>query len=448
MARGPHLPCAAMSGLLLATGTSALLLYLGRRMSFFRDVPGISGHGLVWLFGLKLLAGAILWVVYTQVYPDRATADIFKYFDDSAVMYAALWDRPMDFVRMLTGVGNDTPYFTERYYHVMNNWVRQYETTVYNDSHTMIRLNAVLRLVSHGHYGVHAVYASALSMVGLVALQRALAPWARGMERGLAALVFLWPSMLLWPSAPLKECLLLPGLGLFLYGVLPGAGRPSWAVLAGAVVGLGVMLVVKYYVLMCLAPGLLALLLQRWIGGPVLRHALFTHLALLALVLASGTLFPGHDVLEMLRVKQRDFINMAVAAQSGSLQQVPPLGEGAWSFVRNAPHALAMTFLSPFLTAGRGAVGLAGAVENVALVLLPLLALRWHRPWRTMDAGALMFAGSFVLLLALLIGWTVPVVGALVRYRMPLLPFVGLIALLTVDPDRLPPFAARLIRPR
>ena len=214
-----------MSGLLLATAYTALLLFAARRMALFRRVPGISGHGLVALFGMKLLAGAALWAVYTHVYPDRHTADIFKYFDDSAVMHAALWERPLDFVRMLTGVGNDSPYFTERYYLVMNNWVRQYENNVYNDSHTMIRLNAVLRILSAGHYAVHTVFACAFSMVGLVALHRALDPWAQSLERGLAGAVFLWPSVLFWPSAPLKESLLMLGLGLFLLGVLHPSGR-------------------------------------------------------------------------------------------------------------------------------------------------------------------------------------------------------------------------------
>ena len=63
-----------------------------------------------------------------------------------------------------------------------------------------------------------------------------------------------------------------------------------------------------------------------------------------------------------------------------------------------------------------------------------------------MDQAALLFTCSFVLLLALVIGWTVPVVGALVRYRVPLLPFVGLLALLLVDARRLPTFVVRLLR--
>jgi len=78
------------------------------------------------------------------------------------------------------------------------------------------------------------------------------------------------------------------------------------------------------------------------------------------------------------------------------------------------------------------------AAENVLLLMIPLIALRYMRPWRAIDHSSLLFFFSFVLLLALLIGWTVPVVGALVRYRIPLLPFVSFIALLIMDPQRLP----------
>lgn len=236
------------------------------------------------------------------------------------------------------------------------------------------------------------------------------------------------------------------GLGLFLLGVLHPSGRSRGPVVLAALIGLAVMLVVKFYVLFCLVPGVLALLLQRWRGGGILRYAIATHLGALILVMVSGTLFPGYDVLELFRVKQKDFIGMAMGVGSGSLVEMPLLGEGVWGFVRNAPHALYMTFLSPFEAADRGAVGLAGALENAVVLLLPLLALWWRKPWQQVDQAALLFTCSFVLLLALVIGWTVPVVGALVRYRVPLLPFVGLLALLLVDARRLPTFVVRLLR--
>ena len=250
---------APMPGVLLAIAYTALLLYWMRRIPFFARIPGLPMRWVAGLFALKILAGTALWAVYTYIYTDRLTADIFKYFDDSAVLYAALWDQPGDFFRMLFGIANDTDYFTERYYLVMNTWIREFENNVYNDSHTMIRFNAVLRLFSFGHYHVHTVFACFVSTIGAVALYRAVHPLFRTFERALVTGIFLWPSVLFWASGVLKESLLIFGLGLFLLGIIgQWPDRLAWRPMLAFITGLFVMLVIKFYVLMCLIPGLLA----------------------------------------------------------------------------------------------------------------------------------------------------------------------------------------------
>ena len=430
---------AHVQGIVLAIGYLALLLYLMRRIAFFQGIPGLSFRAIVAILLLKTLAGTALWAVYTWGYPDRSMADIFKYFDDSQVMHDALRTHPMDFLRMLTGIDNDSAYFTERYYLVMNNWVRRFETGVYNDSHTMIRFNALLRILSFGQYHVHTVFASFLSTAGLVALYRALQPLVKGLERGLLLAVFAWPSLLFWSSGPLKESLLMLGFGLFLLGAIGTATR----IRAGRrilllVVGLAVMLVVKSYVLLCLLPGLFT---WYWVRHSP-RRALFrfvgVHVLAIASVLVLGQLLPGQDPLYVIALKQRDFLGMAREVASGSMLDVPPL-EPTWgSFMRHLPIAVHLSFLSPFEMAGKGPLALAAAAENLFVLGLPLLALAFRRPWRAMDKASLLLAISFITSLGLLIGYTVPVVGALVRYRIPFLPFIGLLSLLMVDPQRLP----------
>ncbi|MFA5195559.1 MAG: hypothetical protein WC401_07155, partial [Bacteroidales bacterium] len=108
-------------------------------------MEGIKAYWLIVVFLIKLAAGVGMYFLYTYYYTDRATADIFKYFDDSKIMYDALWNKPIDFFKMLFSIQNDTPYFNN-YYHQMNNWFRVFESNIYNDSHTIIRLNAVLRI--------------------------------------------------------------------------------------------------------------------------------------------------------------------------------------------------------------------------------------------------------------------------------------------------------------
>ena len=183
--------------------------------------------------------------------------DSYRFFDDGNVLFSALPDHPGDYFRMLFGIGNDNAHFNEHYYAVMNNWHRKYDTGYYNDAHTMIRYSALVRLFSFGVYHVHTVFACFLSLVGLVALYKTFIGFVPEMNRALMAGLFLWPSMLFWGSAPIKEALLFLGLGLFLMGTFKLIVGPlSWKYIGLLVFGLLVQLVLKSYVLACMVPGL------------------------------------------------------------------------------------------------------------------------------------------------------------------------------------------------
>lgn len=427
-----------MLGALLALGYACLFLYVIRRARFF-DAQGLSRRSLGLFFLLKILAGTALWYVYTYIHTDRPTADIYRYFDDGNIMFRALPDHPVDYLRMLTGIGNDQPHFDVNYYQVMHNWYRQYEGNLYNDAHTMIRFNAFVRLFSFGHYHVHTVFACFLCTIGLVALYRAFAPRVVGHERPWALSLFVLPSMLFWTSGVLKEALLLFGLGIFLLAImqlLRGRSRIWFLVLPPAIV---LLFFLKFYVLLSLVPALCAYVWCSLTGGrrAWMKFAI-TFGAFLILGLNSDLIYPNFRILEVLYVKQRDFLGMATSVHSGSLVEVTPLEPNIGSFIRQAPHALYMTFLSPLTAWKHGALGLMSALENALLVVLAVLVFRWRRPWAEVDKALLLFCLGYCLLLALVIGWTTPVIGAMVRYRVPLLPFLLLAGMCIADPGRSP----------
>lgn len=426
-----------MLGALLALGYAALFLFVIRKASFFR-ARGLSPRTIGALFLLKVLAGTVLWYVYTCVHTDRATADIYRYFDDGNIMFRAMPEHPLDYLSMLTGIGNDQRRFDVNYYQVMHNWYRQYESNVYNDAHTMIRFNAFVRLFSFGHYHVHTVFICFLCTIGLVAMYRAFAPHVRGNERAWIGALFLLPSVLFWSSGVIKEALLMFGLGLFLFtlmDLLRNGPHARGLLLVPATV---LLFFLKFYVLFSLLPALVA---HTWCvkTGPrgSLFKFLFTFCLLAVIGLTAGLVHPGLRVLEILWIKQRDFIGMATAAGSGSLVHVAELQPNAWSFVQQIPHALYMTFLSPLTAIGNGPLGIMSALENALLIALLVLVLRWRRPWAEVDKPLLFFCLGYVLVLALVIGWTTPVIGAVVRYRVPLLPFLMLAGLCIADPKRM-----------
>jgi len=427
-----------MPGILLAIGYVALLLYLMRHIPFYATVPGLPVRWVGMLFLLKIAAGTALWAIYTWVYTERVHADVFKYFDDSAVMFSALPDRPGDYLRMLFGFRNDSPWFTETYYVEMNNWFREYESNLYNDAHTLIRFNAFARLFSFGQYHVHTVFASFLALTGMIGIYRSFAHLLTGRERALMAALFLVPTVLFWASAPIKESLLFFGLGLMLfqaYRLLEGRIRPmGFVVLVFTVL---LLFVLKFYVLLSMIPALLALAWSRGKTGAWWRYTL-VYGAFIVLGLNSGHLIHGFDILEIIALKQKDFIGLAEGTGAGSFVMPPARLEPTLpSFLASAPHALLVSIAGPLLYPSGGVFGLISAAENALLLLVIVVCLLYHRPWRQLDAPLLLHLLAYGFVLSLVIGWTTPVMGALVRYRAPLLPFLLVAALLLLDQQRL-----------
>lgn len=427
----------SISGVLLVLGYTAIFLYLIRKLPFFRT-DGISRNSLSGIFLLKITAGLAMWALYTYHYSDRALADIFKFFDDSKVMYDALWERPGDYFRMLFGYQNDNEAFNERYYRVMNNWYREYESNLKNDAHTMIRWNAVVRLFSFGHYNVHTVFICFLSLVGLTAIFKVFRQKVK--SRLLVPAVFLLPSVVFWGSGVLKEGLLFFGLGLAVWAYFRSLeGRIKWYELFFAVIGLFLLLYLKIYVLAAMSIGFIA---YAWSRNDRGWKAFGKFCVVTAVMIILGLnlhhLFPGYDLLELLALKQKDFIGLATQLNAGSQIIVTPLAPDLWSFIRNMPEALYNTLCLPWFFQANGPLMLFAGMENLLVMLCIAAAFYYRRPWQEVDQPLFWFCLFFILILFLLIGWTTVVSGAIVRYKIPAMPFLLCCLLLVVDTQKLP----------
>ena len=73
----------------LVVGYTFLILAILPRISFF-NLPSIPVRWLQAAFIIKVLAGIALGIIYSRYYTDRSTADTFKFFDDSQIIFNAL----------------------------------------------------------------------------------------------------------------------------------------------------------------------------------------------------------------------------------------------------------------------------------------------------------------------------------------------------------------------
>lgn len=498
-----------LEGTLLTLAFTAFFLFLIPRMNFFR-IGSIPTHWFQGVFVLKVLSGFLLYLIYTYYYTDRSTSDIWKYYDDGMVMFSAIRESPKDYFQMLFGVFNDTPHF-KQYYDQMNHWYRPFSSSIANDTHTIIRFNALMRLFSLGYYNVHSVVASFLGLIGLTGILHFLRQMAPSKERWFFAGVFLMPGMMFWASGVLKEPLLLFGLGLMLYGVMSWVNDGfTWQRLMLISLSLFFLTTVKSYALAAIGLSMIAWFVSRSLSA---AKPAFVFLGVFVLgiigLMAAHQLIPSKSLFTRMAQRQHEFYQLAeggtylqtqggdslyVSAtdyeklefvddrrgivltetvnavnwrdakkenvplislspdqkyevlldygQTGSAFETPRLKPHFWSILKASPTALVNALFRPFPWNIRSPFMLLSVIENLMLLLLFVLCISLFQG-NALAHPIFWVAISFSLVILLLTGLVTPVVGAIVRYKVPALPFLACALLALINTDSIEQFFLR-----
>jgi hypothetical protein len=412
-------------------------------MKFF-DVEGISKRTLSFVFILKIICGLILWSVYTFYYKDRAISDIYKYFDASKIMFDALKTNPIHFFKMLTGIGNNAPEFLP-YYDKMNFWSRQIESSIYNDSHTIIRFNTLVRFFSFGYYNVHTVFICFLSLIGLTAIYKTFYPLLQDKKQELFISVFLLPSVLFWGSGVLKEGLILFALGLFIY-YFNQLFKFKAIIIC---LGVGLLLALsKFYVWLSIMPGLIFILWINKSKGTKKILKFTTIICIMAIIGLNIDKFTSiQNPLITLSQKQIEFNKLANGLVTDAYNKPIAIPQSAIkinilkptlkSLVSNSPQALTNVLFRPFPWELKSPMMIFAGVENMAIILFIILCIIFIKPLSKIRWEYVLFCSSFVIIQFIIIGCTTPIIGAITRYKVPALPFLLITFLLLLDKDKL-----------
>jgi hypothetical protein len=279
-----------------------LFILLIRKMKFF-VISGLSQKTITAIFSLKILAGIVLLLIYTKYYP---TSDAQAFFDDSKIMHDTFWQHPSHFFKMFTGIDGANPVLNS-YYSKMSSWNASFEKVLFNDSRTIIRLNTLFRFFSFGNFYVHIIFMCFLSLIGLTALYKTFRVYFLDRQKLLLVIIFLLPSVLFWSSGVLKEGLLFFGMGLLLYVTECGfAKKYNFQKTILLLFSIGILLLVKIYILIALVPPLIA---NFWIGKSSMKFIFLKYCAVFAsvllLLLFVSILKPQYNILNIIVNKQQ-----------------------------------------------------------------------------------------------------------------------------------------------
>ncbi len=373
--------------------------------------------------------------IYTSYYPVRIEADIFKYFDDAKIIFSSLEHSVWHYIKLMCDIDVSHPQLNE-YYDKMDFWDRKIDYGIRNDNRTIIKANALIMLFSFGNIWVHNVFAGFISIFSYLLLYKIIRPYNPKLQYALLISIVLIPSGFFWTSAMLKETIVMLGLACYVYGFISVLTKQkkylSWIYL---IIGIFILLHIKVYVIAALIPASLGFSIAYKLQQKRVSYVyIITLLILIVGIIINNTYLHAVPILEKFADKRNDFIMDAVYyAHAQSYIPIGFLDANSMSFIRETPAALYRALFLPWIWNASSLLAIIPALENLVLLILCVLACFFSRTLHRSEQNIIWFFLVFSITLLWIIGITTPVIGAIVRYKIPVFPFLYSIFVLIID---------------
>lgn len=487
-----------MLGITLVILYTAIFIVIIRRNSFFR-VEGIPKNIFIGIFFLKIFFGTALWALYS-FYPNyQNRADVFMYFDDGLAIYKALYEHPIAYFKILLGFNDpalntyidNTGHWNMMYVQGLYNETRTIirfnaiaDIFSFGNYHVHTVFICFLSL-----FGLTGIYKSFLpylknkkkELLVIIFLLPTVLFWGSGvLKEGL--LLFFMGMLIYYYFKILQEGVSITRIVLCLLF--------AW-----------MLAVTKLYMLLILLPAMIALYWINATNNKMPELKFIVVLAAcFALVIpfydlpfklmdkqqqsiymaSGGTLIGQVDVHKYIYISPdvktgikylpdkpgyckivegtpyiswyfEDYTDTVIVAHStdtatywvyyqqskaGSYIDIPLLYTSYSSVLKNAPHALLTTIFRPKPSDVKNSMMLIAAIENFCILLFILLCMLFIKK-KIENRQLIYFCLLIAIILFVLTGLTTPILGAIVRYKMPALPFFLISFLLLLNKAKL-----------
>lgn len=398
--------------------------------NWFSRYFGLQRKTLLLLFASKLVVGLLLSWVYAEYYTDRSMADTYKYFDDAGCFFQVFQNSPYDFIKILFG-SEEISEASRQFVSKTHNWYPVSRRTFYNDNRTIIRLNAIFSLFTGHSYLGNLLLFNWLAFVGQLFLFRTGRKYLPNRSVEWLMVCFLIPSVIFWSSSILKEAPLLLALGLLMHQFHQIKSHlANWTNYTFILLLVASLVYIKFYALIFMIPAILVYLQLHYIRTSRVKIFAFNVFGLMALAQIWHWIHPRWSIFTILKWKKNDFVGLARVMDANSFLKTYALEDNLWSFLLNIPQGLVNSLLRPFPWEITNAFSAIASLENILIVAAFVVLICRKKSWDNLSIATFIYAISFLTI----IGMITPIAGSLVRYKIPVLPFLFFSGLTSLQP--------------
>ena len=318
----------------------------------------------------------------------------------------------------------------------MNNWDTSYKNSLMNESRLLIKVNAILNIIGLKNYFFNSITFILMAFIGEFLIFKSLiVKFKFKNPKILFWSLLLFPSIFLWSSGILKEPLIILSFGLILNSLI--SKRPKWINISSFIIATLIIFKVKFYIFICFFPALISYVIceKTKFKSP---RIIFTICAIISvIILAMGKMNNSYNPLKILSQKQNDFIALSELFDTGSAYEIIPIEPSITSLIKAIPMGTINGFFRPLPTNINNLLQLFPLIENILLyimVLYLLFKILFLKIKINQDVKNVLWNSLFfIFMLFILTGLSTPVIGALVRYKVPGLIFLIIVINLMYD---------------
>lgn len=288
----------------------------------------------------------------------------------------------------------------------------------------IIKLVSVFDIFSRGDYYINSLFFNFLVFIGHVALYRLFIKIFPGKETWVIIGCFLLPSTLYFSSGIHKDGMVFLLMAILLYYVYVWLHQDQLSKkrLVFIMISLLLLFLIRHFIFIALVPAMTAWIISVKFKKPTLITFVFVYLATGILFFSINSLVRKIDPLEIIIQKQTGYLKLSTSETQINLS---PLSPNFKSFASNAPESINHLLLRPYLWELPVKSLLPLNIELAIYQLLFLFFFFVRRKEENISTTSfLYFALFFTLTVFLLIGYIVPNLGSIVRYRSLYLPLV------------------------
>jgi len=373
---------------------------------------------IISLFALKVVGAIALCNFYGKL-EDRAYSDIFKYYDDGQLIKQAIKDKPALFFKLVfLSSSDDLDYQNVAF--ECGNWESEKKGNQFRGNRLMIRLNALLSFIFGSNYYLHVLIFTLLSFLGILMIVKSINSSNKILNSVALCVLTFSPSLLFWTSGVLKESILIFLIGLLFFHLrkIQLKINNPLSILA-SLLCLTFIWTIRSSMGYCFVFAILFGLMHSYLSWKIRYPTLLS----IVLALSFTFLFLNYNSVnekEIIGERRMEFLELAEISDAGSTYNVPVITNNS-EILYKLPVASYNALFRPGIFDFKKSTYLPFILESLLLLALILSALIFGRIKGVKEKTLIHSTIVALLFMSTLIGISVPIFGASVRYRAPLI---------------------------